>query len=62
LARYEDTRDDRVMAMSTNRVIMDMKRREEAARMNRLENKRVRLDKTELEVRVDGGVCGGTSR
>ena len=62
-ARYEDTRDDRVMAMSTNRSIMDQKRRTEAARMDRLENKRVRLDKTELEVRVVaawmcyGGMC-----
>lgn len=52
--RYEDTREDRVNALSTNRAVMDMKRTAEAARMERLSNKRVRLDKTELEVKSFG--------
>ena len=59
--RYEDTREDRVATMSSNRAIHDLKKRTEAARLYRLDNKRVRRDKPEVEVcsRTGGGGEGG---
>ena len=46
--------------MSSNRAIHDLKKRTEAARLYRLDNKRVRRDKPEVEVcsRTGGGGRG----
>ncbi|GAX74532.1 hypothetical protein CEUSTIGMA_g1981.t1 [Chlamydomonas eustigma] len=49
---YEDTRENRVATLATNKAVLDLKRRAETQRLNKLENKRTRKDKKELELEL----------